>query len=238
MWYVDKESLQDYLRLGLDAVVGGKLTPARNMALEDAHRRRQACVQLSDDIHAWAFQPSKKICADIFEGNKVAKSAKELRCSPVAAARFLLAKMRATPGKERPRLGGVFPLPNKSMAFSHKLFSSDGFILGDFFVHDLSPCRFDTRMTLKEDYDFTCQHLATHGSVLRVNRMFLHVTHETNAGGACDTRDAAGERERENVRLLMSKWPGVFHINGNRKGGDIQVVMSWRRRRASAAGGS
>merc|ERR1712039_638304 len=47
------------------------------------------------------------------------------------------------------------------------------FILGDFFVVDKSPCRFDTRMTLKEDYDLTCAHLKGHGSVLRCNHLMV-----------------------------------------------------------------
>ena len=58
-WYVDKESLKDYLKLGLKAVVGGKLTAARNKALRDANKKGKICVQLSDDISAWEYRDGK-----------------------------------------------------------------------------------------------------------------------------------------------------------------------------------
>eukprot|EP00971_Amphidinium_carterae_P141428 2802330-Amphidinium_carterae.1 len=67
---------------------------------------------------------------------------------------------------EGPRLGGVFPLGNHGMAFKKEAITTNNFILGDFFVADCSPCRFDTLMTLKEDYDFTCTHLEKYGSVI------------------------------------------------------------------------
>merc|ERR1740117_756508 len=50
VWYVDEPSLASYRHLGLDAKVGGKLVPARNLALEDAEQANKPCVQLSDDI--------------------------------------------------------------------------------------------------------------------------------------------------------------------------------------------
>uniref|UniRef100_A0A7S1S9D4 Uncharacterized protein n=1 Tax=Alexandrium catenella TaxID=2925 RepID=A0A7S1S9D4_ALECA len=233
VWYVDAPSLKAYKALGLEAVVGGKLVPARNKALNKAKSLGQVCVQLSDDITHWDFLKGKEDGHyGLWDGNLAAKNAKRYHVSPVAAARFLLAKMRGVPeGMPRPMLGGVFPLGNTGMAFAREAVSMDLFILGDFFVHDVgSPCRFDPRMTLKEDYDFTCSHLARHGAVLRHNRMVLSVIHETNAGGACSERDAKGEKERENIRILSEKWPGVFRINKNRGDDGTQVVMSWRRR--------
>mmetsp|Transcript_149075 Transcript_149075/g.478804 ORF Transcript_149075/g.478804 Transcript_149075/m.478804 type:complete len:455 (-) Transcript_149075:95-1459(-) len=228
VWYVDEKSVQSYRRLGLNAVKGGGLCEARNLALADAAKKKKACVQLSDDIIAFNYYHSKEVCKDMFEGNAAAKRAQKLRLSPVAAARYLLARMRASPKK--PKLGGVFPLGNSGMALGHVPLGTENFILGDFFVHDGSPCRFDTKLRLKEDYDFTASHLDKHGSVLRCNRLLLSVVHERNEGGACSERDAAGERERESIRHLQEKWPGVFCKNGSR--GDTQVVMSWRRRKS------
>merc|ERR1712217_753389 len=160
-------------------------------------------------------------------GNAAAKKATQLEVSPPAAARYLLGKMRASGGAAH--LGGCFPTGNAGMALDGEPFSNTGFILGDFFVADLSPVRFDERMHLKEDYDFTCAHLQKHGSVYRCHRLLLQVEHETNEGGAVTTRDEHGQRERAAIRLLRSKWPGVFSINGRR--GDTQVVMTWKRRK-------
>jgi hypothetical protein len=235
VWYVDQASLQAYKKLGLTVKVGGKLVPARNMALRDAARLGKACAQISDDISHWDYYAGdiakldQHLCSELNRlqlGNIAAKRARRLTVSPVAAAQFLLAKLRAANG---PKLAGVFPLGNTGMAFGREAECPDGFILGDFFVTEGSSCRFDPQMTLKEDYDYTCSHLAKHGKVLRCNRMFIAAVHETNAGGAVSERDEAGKKERANIEILQKKWPGVFHINGRR--GDTQVVMSWRRRR-------
>lgn len=232
-WYVDGPSLESYKNLGLDAKAGGKLVPARNLALDDAAKLGKVCVQISDDIASWDYYCGKLERLELSAANQAAKTGR-LRVSPVSAARFLLAKMRAARGSgDGPRLAGVFPLGNTGMAFSGDAVSKDKFILGDFFVADNSTCRFDERMSLKEDYDYTCSHLAAHGEVLRCNRMFIAAAHETNAGGAVSERDEKGDKERDNIQVLREKWPGVFHINGKR--GDTQVVMSWRRRRMSAA---
>jgi len=241
-WYVDAASLDSYKKLGLNAKVGGKLVPARNLALKDAQRLGKPCVQVSDDIYSWTLYggPAGRALGlvkkgDLSGGNVAAKRAKRLRISPAAAARYLLARMRAArdgAGKNAgPRLAGVFPLGNTGQAFCDTPTATDRFILGDFFVADSSPCRFDPRMTLKEDYDFTCSHLAKHGQVFRCNRMFVAAVHEVNQGGAVSERDSAGKRERENIVILKEKWPGVFHLNGRR--GDTQVIMSWKRRKLS-----
>jgi len=230
-WYVDAASLEEYRNIGVEAVVGGKLVPARNACLEEAAKQDKIAVELSDDIREWAFYKGAEGKFKLEEANEVAKNAQKLRVSPVAAARFLTAKMRAArvDGK-RPYLAGVYPLGNVGQAFATAEVSNQHFILGDFFCVDRgSAVRFDERFILKEDYDFTCQHIDTHGSVMRSNRFILGVVHESNAGGACSERDTSGDRERKMISFLEERWPGVFRVNANR--GDTQVVMTWRLRK-------
>merc|ERR1712083_493476 len=113
----------------------------------------------------------------------------------------MLAKMRSHSSK--PKLGGVFPQANMAMSVCQEEFGFKHFILGDFFVAEpASPCRFDNTMTLKEDYDYTCAHIKAHGSVLRCNRMFITVKHQSNAGGAVTNRDSAGTKEKANIAIL------------------------------------
>merc|ERR1719379_5255 len=133
--------------------------------------------------------------------NAACDKAQRLIISPVAAARFMLAKMRSSPGK-KPQLGGVYMLGSCSRTFAGPEFVRENFILGDFFVVDKSKVRFDEAMTLKEDYDFTCAHIKAHGSVLRCNRMTLQVKHYSNVGGAVDERDKKGKKERMNIAIL------------------------------------
>lgn len=231
-WYVDQESLEDYKKLGLNCKVGGKLVPARNMVLDDAKAKRRVAVEISDDISKWVYFDCDKQNysgqTDFSKANKDILGIPKHSVSPLAAAQFILAKMRADPGK--PKLGGVFPTANAAMTLGQSEFGKHHFILGDFFVAEPSSrCRFDLTMTLKEDYDYTCSHLKEHGSVMRCNRLFLTVKHATNAGGAVDARDSKGEKEKKNIAILQRKWPGVFKINKNRKGiADSEVTMRWK----------
>jgi len=232
----DADSLEDYRKLGLQAVVGGKLTPARNMALDVAKRKKQMCVQISDDISKWEYFDVEKqnFRGEVFfdKANAAVHGARRLCVSPLAAAQFILAKMRSSPLK--PHLGGVFPTLNAALSLGQEEYSTHHFILGDFFVAEpASPCRFDTSMTLKEDYDFSCAHIHEHGSVLRCNRMFAYARHATNAGGAVATRDSTGSKERANIAILMRKWPDAFYLNGKRKD---EVIMKWPRRDTDAEG--
>jgi len=232
-WYVDADSLEDYRALGLKAVVGGKLTAARSMALEDAKKKGKICVQCSDDISAWEYrhgaQPAERTDD---AANAAFEAATHYMISPVAAARFIVAKMRGAEETRKPKLGGVFPLSSCSRAFLGSPFGRKNFILGDFFVADLgSKCRFDPRMTLKEDYDFTCSHLKAHGSVMRCNRMTLRVKHYSNGGGAVATRDKKGMEERKNIAILHKKWPTAFSANWKRKN---EVILRWKKSEKSS----
>eukprot|EP00930_Biecheleria_cincta_P001208 TRINITY_DN102369_c0_g1_i1.p1 TRINITY_DN102369_c0_g1~~TRINITY_DN102369_c0_g1_i1.p1 ORF type:complete len:514 (-),score=59.07 TRINITY_DN102369_c0_g1_i1:42-1583(-) len=227
-WYVDQASLKDYQKLGLKAVVGGKLTAARNKALRDANKAGKVCVQVSDDISAWEYRDGKQAKVREFDAmNKAFAATTRIIASPVAAARFILAKMRGAEGAVKPKLGGVYMLSSCSAAMCGDMFQRQHFIIGDFFVVDVgSTVLFDEEMTLKEDYDFSCAHIKKFGSVLRCNRMTLNVKHYDNAGGACTNRDKKGHEEHRNIAILSRKWPRVFSPNPKRKG---EVIMRWKR---------
>eukprot|EP00933_Yihiella_yeosuensis_P037008 TRINITY_DN3084_c1_g1_i2.p1 TRINITY_DN3084_c1_g1~~TRINITY_DN3084_c1_g1_i2.p1 ORF type:complete len:616 (-),score=137.48 TRINITY_DN3084_c1_g1_i2:248-1951(-) len=223
-WYVDEASLADYKKLGLKAVVGGKLCPSRNKALKDATKLGKVCVQVSDDISAWEYREGKKAENRTDDAvNAAHAAARRYIVSPVAAARFVLAKMRSAEG-EKPKLGGVYMLGSCSRSFAGDAFSRHHFILGDFFVVDKgSKVLFDETMKLKEDYDFACAHIKAHGSVMRCNRMTLNVKHYANEGGAVTNRD--GTEEKRNIAILQKKWPGCFRPNPKRKN---EIIMRWK----------
>lgn len=226
-WYVDEASLKDYKALGLKAVVGGKLTASRNKALADARKEGKVCVQVSDDIMAWEYRdgPDAKEKTDDAL-NAAWANAKRLVVSPVAAARFIVAKMRGCEAP-KPKLGGVYMLGSCSRTFGSAAFARQHFVLGDFFVVEPdSTVKFDIEMKLKEDYDFTAGHITKYGSVMRCNRMTLNVKHYSNTGGACTNRDKKGEEERRNIAILQGKWPGCFRAHPTRKN---EVILSWKK---------
>ncbi|CAK0816742.1 unnamed protein product [Prorocentrum cordatum] len=225
-WYVDADSLADYKELGLRAVVGGKLTPARNMALDVAKRKRQVCVQISDDISKWEYFSEEE--AEL-SGRGHLREGERGGPRSSAAPRLAAGRGAVHPGQDAFLASEASPrrrVPDAERVAQPRPggeYSTHHFILGDFFVAEpASKCRFDTSMTLKEDYDFSCAHIKAHGSVLRCNRMFAHARHATNAGGAVATRDSNGSKERANIAILMQKWPGVFHLNGRRQD---EVIM-------------
>uniref|UniRef100_A0A7S0A9G8 Uncharacterized protein n=1 Tax=Pyrodinium bahamense TaxID=73915 RepID=A0A7S0A9G8_9DINO len=224
-WYVDEASLEAYLALDLKAVVGGKLTPARNAALADARQLGKVCVQCSDDLSSWEYREGERAAGKTMDSlNAAHRAAQCYRISPVAAARFILAKMRSCPGESRPRLGGAYILGDCSRTWGGEAFSRKHFILGDFMVVDDSELKFDERLTLKEDYDYCCQHIATHGSVMRCNRMTFTAKHYSNLGGAVDVRDEAGAKEQQNIRILYDKWPNAIFPHRTRKN---EVRLHW-----------
>jgi len=228
-WYVDAESLADYKKLGLKAVIGGKLTPSRNKALEDARKQGKYCVQLSDDIGWYEYMHGKTAVEKGDDAcNAAYAAATRFSVSPVAAARFLIAKMRgATTAKCGPKLAGVFPLASCARSFGGAPESRKNFVLGDFFVVDpSSTLKFDPNMNLKEDYDFTAAHISKYGSVMRCNRMTVHAKHYSNSGGACTNRDSKGKEERRNIDILFRKWPGFFRNHPTRKNEVVLQVSS------------
>jgi len=224
-WYVDAGSVNDYKALGLKVVVGRKLTPARNKALADARKLGKVCVQASDDITAWEYRDGARAKERTDDAvNAAYADAKRLIISPVAAARFIVAKLRGAE-KPTPKLGGVYMLGSCSRSFAGEEFSRRHFILGDFFVVEPdSTVKFDVEQSLKEDYDFTCGHISKYGSVIRCNRMTLNVKHYSNIGGACTNRDKKGKEEQRNIDILNRKWPGCFRKHPKRKN---EVILSW-----------
>ena len=85
---------------------------------------------------------------------------------------------------------------------------------------------------LKEDYDYTAQHLHEHGAVCRSNRILCLFEHYTNSGGAVDVRDDV--REQFVIQLLHHKWPGAFRQHGTR--GPNEVIFAWDQRDKSLGG--
>eukprot|EP00746_Dinoflagellata_sp_MGD_P004723 gnl/MRDRNA2_/MRDRNA2_109134_c0_seq1.p1 gnl/MRDRNA2_/MRDRNA2_109134_c0~~gnl/MRDRNA2_/MRDRNA2_109134_c0_seq1.p1 ORF type:complete len:661 (+),score=170.52 gnl/MRDRNA2_/MRDRNA2_109134_c0_seq1:91-1983(+) len=223
-WYVDDNSVDDYKALGLQVVKGGKLTPSRNMALKDAAAKGKICVQVSDDISVWEYRDGKRATEKGDDAvNAAHKKSKRYIISPVAAAQFVIAKMRSAEGP-KPKLGGCYMLGSCARTFGGPEFSRHHFILGDFMVVDTgSTVLFDENIGLKEDYDFTCAHITKYGSVMRCNRMTISVKHYDNAGGAVSNRNTT--EEQRNIAILNKKWPGQFRKHPKRQN---EVILKWK----------
>ena len=65
-------------------------------------------------------------------------------------------------------------------------------------------CRYDERLSLKEDYDMTLQQLNRYRVVLRVNKFYYIVKQSKQAGGCSAYRNL--EEERRQLEILRKKW--------------------------------
>lgn len=200
-WYVGEGETGAYKYVGAQRVVeSGGLCRSRNRALDDADG--QVCLQLSDDLRKLAWAETKT----------------ETRPMKLAEA---AGRMIEAMGMVSAQLSGVAPTPNPF--FSSPRIHQAAFVVGDM-IAVAAGCslRFDEQFTLKEDYDYTLQHLTEHRRVARVDQLMATSLHGTNRGGAVDYRTA--EEEDRNIDRLMSKWPGCFRPNPRRP---HEVLLVW-----------
>lgn len=205
-WYVATGDTDGYTAAGLppDSLVeAGPLCRARNAALDAAGDRW--CLQLSDDLRKVGF---------------LADRAGKPGIVPAQLAEVvdqLTDVMRSMPAAH---LGGLAPTFNAFYA-KHRI-APRGFIVGDLMLIRPTPLRFDEGLSLKEDYDFTCQHLAAYGQVARADWLLADFVHRSNPGGAVSYRTPAAEQEA--IGRLRAKWPAAIRPNPRRPN---EVLLRW-----------
>jgi hypothetical protein len=172
----------------------GNLIDSRNFALEHAFKLNKICVQLSDDI--------KKVVI-----NKNFGEPKEVNID--LAIEDIVNKFNNVKGVN---LLGIPPTDN--YFFANKIVSVNTFCIGDMLFVKPSEIRFDTQLTLKEDYDFTLQHKQK-ADVIRYQKYLFTFEHYTNKGGAVDIRN--DKEEQKNIMILKSKWGNKIKLNSKRK---------------------
>lgn len=200
-WYVPPGEEAEYRLAGAARIRAAEtLVEARNLALDDAFANGHLCVQTSDDLTG-----IKRLGVTDHQPISLGDAIDEMRSA--------LAETGA-------RLAGCAPTANPFYG-AHKV-STAGFVVGDLIAVAPTDLRFDPALRLKEDYDYTCQHLATYGAVARCDWILATYRHRTNAGGAVSYRNRASEREA--IQHLVAKWPGVFRLNPKRAN---EILMRW-----------
>lgn len=200
-----KEALRDtHAIVSGDVIAGGGLIDSRNLALDIAARDDLYCLQLSDDLRSVQWTNSN--------------DNKQRRTIPLVDAVTVMEQVLLDTTF---KLAGVAPTANAF--FYRERYSYRHFIVGDFIlVHPDSEARFDDNLTLKEDYDFTCQHWDRYGGAVRCNQILATFGHRTNKGGAVNYRTPA--LEEQNIAYLKQKWPGKFRDNPRR---EHEVLLKW-----------
>lgn len=133
-------------------------------------------------------------------------------------------------------LWGINPVADRLAYRVYTPFSTVSYIGGPFqAVRRETPLRYDENLPLKEDYDFTLQHLNHHRRVWRFNAYSYRVRQHEQAGGCAAYRTL--QREHEQFQALRRKWgsrivqldPGLVPGEGRsrvlRGGYDINPVI-------------
>lgn len=205
-WFVGKGEREIYLNAGAKNVIeSGGLCESRNAALEAAFGLGLPCLQLSDDLKKVKKAHSKTHTQEI----QLIDAVNEI-C-------FIGKKTGA-------KLCGVAPTSNPYFYNPEKPYKNKAFIVGDMIL--VFPCevRFDEKMRLKEDYDFTLNHLKKYGKVLRVDNILAEFMHRSNKGGAVSYRTS--QMENESIAYLKKKWGKAIRENPRRKD-EILINTKW-----------
>jgi hypothetical protein len=203
-WYVAAGEAAAYRAAGAQAVTeGGPLAASRNAALDDAFAAGLGCVQVSDDLRRLTWTGDGQARLALTFAGAIGKLARGL---DVAGA----------------KLAGASPTDN--LYFYRTPLSTRLFIVGDLVAVLPCPERYDPMLLVKEDYDYTLQHLAAYGRVARVNGVMAAFRHRSNAGGAVAYRTPA--LEEETIGYLRGKWgQDVVRPNPRRPG---EVLLRWK----------
>jgi hypothetical protein len=173
----------------------GTLMQSRNAALDMAFNENKICVQLSDDL--------KKVTTN---KNFAAKKQVDIDF----AINQLVNVFQKVDGVY---LMGIPPTSNDF--FAKSLISKNTFCIGDMLFVKPNDLRFDTSLTLKEDYDYTLQHLSKYQNCFRYQKYLFEFEHYKNKGGAVDYRTE--QEEQKNIKILFAKWGNKIKLNPKRK---------------------
>lgn len=197
-YYVGKDEKQIYLEHGAKHVVeSGGLIESRNAALQDTwNTGYDCCIMVEDDLKSLSLAFSKK---------------KKMPIDLVSAIELLVFALKEYPEYY---LAGVAPTPNLFYFNPEKIISTRNFIVGSLIAIKKTDLFFDSSLTLKEDYDYTLQHIKKYGGVVRCNNIIAHFEHYANKGGVVGYRNS--EREQENINKLKTKWGSNVKDNPRR----------------------
>tara|TARA_Y100000593_G_C4300246_1_gene332961 strand:+ start:1573 stop:2298 length:726 start_codon:yes stop_codon:yes gene_type:complete len=209
-WYVGKGEAGHYRAMGAEYVKeSGGLCESRNQLLRDAWALDKPCLQLSDDLKGLG---KAYICPK--------KKKKKKKIDFYTSVKYMLHSLEGGAF-----MAGVAPTSNPFFWQKDKPISEKNFIVGDMIL--VKPCDlyFDEQLKLKEDYDYTLQHLTKYGKVARVNYLLVDFQHRTNKGGAVAYRMRNKEAEKIAIKYLQDKWGE--HIKLNTKRVD-EILLRWK----------
>lgn len=216
-WYVGDGEEAAYRLAGASKVVAsGGLCESRNAALQDAWKRKLPALIVSDDMTR---------CAEAFVDDQGKKKARPIGIVDVVDA------MKEAMFETGAKLAGVAPTANPFYWTPGRDVKAHAFIVGD--LNLVKPCDllFDEDLRLKEDYDYTLQHLDRYGVVARCDNMLVTFVHRSNPGGAVDVRTPA--LEQATIAQLREKWGDAIRDNTRRPNEILLNLKRWKPKKST-----
>lgn len=220
--YIDPPEYNDYKKTnpGIELVkcksgVQGNISRVRNYIIDEEFKRGADVVVTVDDdlkgIYCWEWRgenyPSSYLVrAEDFLSfiEKYSRLCREMG--------FLL--------------WGLNINKDKQVYREYSPFSTTSFIGAPFqAILKGNVCRYDERLPLKEDYDFTLQNMNKYRGALRVNKFYYDVKQSEQAGGCATYRNF--QREQEQLKFLQKKWggatTGIVRIDNNDRSHNLKL---------------
>lgn len=210
-WYVPPEEVQHYTDAGAASVVGCRARGQciqRNDAMRDAFEIGVPIVQLDDDLKAI----KRAMPDDRGIGYRV-------DFSFGSAIKLMRSRLDLTPYK----LAGCLQTDNIQNAHPDDPLRYTVYVRSSFILIKPCPIQWDERLLLKIDYDYTCQHLAGYGGVVKNCDIMPTSPYATNSGGCQQIRNPV--TMRRSVEYVSQKWPGVFRPNSKYVN---EIIMRWK----------
>ncbi len=192
----DQKDVDHYKEAGaLDVITGGSLVGNRNKALNYCFKRNKICVQIDDDLLT--------VAVNDFTGKRTKQYVTVKQAIDDLIQEFI---------KSDYKFAGAPPTGNPF--FATKLTQENILITAPFTLTKPNSIRFDKNIKLKEDYDYTLQHIKQ-GGCIRYHKYLFNFKRYGNEGGAVSYR--TNKLEQQSIQYLQQKWGECIKLNPKRE---------------------
>ena len=188
-WYVDDDEGELYMEAGAGRIVLDSEYPGkRSHVLDDGFALGLPTFVMDDDVQEWVLLDRDD------DGGQIVRPA---TFEEVLGVLFRGLKITGA------RLAGGPPTPNAFYVDINRPIKTRHFVNCYFHLVLPTHLRYDPTMYVKEDYDYTLQHIREYGAVARCERVLPHFQHERAKGGCSWRTDE--DRDICCARLI-EKW--------------------------------
>lgn len=189
---VKESEANEYLKNGNEIITvpdmaQGNVSRIRNYILDNLYDNSEAIFIIDDDCNGvYVYQKQKRIKLNSDELLEFIES-NTILCKEWGYYHW-----------------GINCVPDKGAYREHTPFGTLQYIGSPFGVHIKNDIRYDEELPLKEDYDYTLQHIKKYNGCLRINYANYEVKQSEQVGGCSTYRNL--KEEKLQFEKLQNKW--------------------------------